>query len=141
MAFRELGRAVRTIFLLRFLSSQSLRNLIQSATNKSEALNSFLKWVFFGGQGVITENDREEQRKAIKYNHLVSNLIIFHTVFSLTQVLDNLVRQGYSIHRETISFVSPFITEHINRFGNYSLNLKRRTPPLKIGRNWKAKIA
>ncbi|WDT82923.1 MAG: Tn3 family transposase (plasmid) [Candidatus Manganitrophus sp.] len=77
----------------------------------------------------------------MKYNHLVSNLIIFHTVFSLTQVLDNLVRQGYSIHRETISFVSPFITEHINRFGNYSLNLKRRTPPLKIGRNWKAKIA
>ncbi|NKE73795.1 Tn3 family transposase [Candidatus Manganitrophus noduliformans] len=95
----------------------------------------------FWRQGVITENDHEEQRKAIKYNHLVSNLIIFHAVFFLTQVLENLVRQGYSIDRETISFVSPFITEHVDRFGNYSLNLKRRTPPLKIGKTWNAKIA
>ncbi|MFI5305474.1 MAG: Tn3 family transposase, partial [Nitrospiria bacterium] len=131
LAFRELGRAIRTIFLLQFLSSQPLRNLIQSATNKSEALNGFLKWVFFGGQGTIMENDREDQRKAIKYNHLVANLIIFHTVFLLTQVLNLIKKQGHEIEKETLSFISPFITEHINRFGNYSLNLRRKTPPLK----------
>lgn len=38
-AFRELGRVVRTIFLLNFLSSLELRHLIQAATNKSELFN------------------------------------------------------------------------------------------------------
>ena len=34
-AFRELGRVVRTIFLLRYLSSAELRQTIQAATNKA----------------------------------------------------------------------------------------------------------
>lgn len=39
--FRELGRVVRTIFLLRFLSDIDLRRTINAATNKSEAFNKF----------------------------------------------------------------------------------------------------
>jgi len=31
--------------------------------------------VCFGGESVITENVRDEQRKFIKYNHLVANLL------------------------------------------------------------------
>ena len=69
-AFRELGRVVRTIFLLQYISDLELRQVIQAATNKSEAFNKFVQWVCFGGQGVITENVCDEQRKFIKYNHL-----------------------------------------------------------------------
>src|SRR4030095_9906680 len=39
LAFRELGRMVRTIFLLHYLSSVELPHTIQAATNKSEAFN------------------------------------------------------------------------------------------------------
>ena len=77
--FRELGRVVRTIFLLRYLSSVELRHTIQAATNKSEAFNRLVQWVCFGGDGVIAENVRDEQRKFIKYNHLVANLLTFHS--------------------------------------------------------------
>jgi TnpA family transposase len=49
-------------------------------------LNRFLHWTFFGGEGVIAENSRDEQRKAIKYNHLVANCLIFHNVCSLTRL-------------------------------------------------------
>jgi TnpA family transposase len=38
--FRELGRVVRTIFLLRCLSDAELRRTIQAATNKSEKVQS-----------------------------------------------------------------------------------------------------
>jgi len=48
------------------LRPATLRSTIQGATNKSGALNRFLKWTFFGGDGIITENSRDEQRKAIK---------------------------------------------------------------------------
>jgi hypothetical protein len=65
--FRELGRVVRTIFLLRYLSDAELRRTIQAATNKSERFNQFVQWASFGGDSVIAENTRDEQRKFIKY--------------------------------------------------------------------------
>lgn len=70
---------VRTIFLLNYIGDSDLRRTIHAATNKSEAFNGFAQWVAFGGGGVIAENNRDEQRKVIKYNHLVSSLVIFHT--------------------------------------------------------------
>jgi TnpA family transposase len=48
-AFRELGRVVRTVFLLDYISDIDLRRTIQAATNKSEAFNLFVQWVAFGG--------------------------------------------------------------------------------------------
>lgn len=85
-AFCELGRVVRTIFLLKYISDPSLRSTIQAATCKSEEFNDLIKWIRFGGDETLKENDRDEQRKLIKYNHLAANLIIFHNVCTLTRV-------------------------------------------------------
>jgi TnpA family transposase len=78
--FRELGRVVRTAFLLDYISDVELRRTIHAATNKSEAFNLFVQWVAFGGGRLLAENTRDEQRKMIKYHHLVANLLIFHNV-------------------------------------------------------------
>lgn len=86
-AFRELGYVVRTMFLLEYLSDVDLRRLIQSATNKSERFNQFVQWVAFGGGALASEGIRDEQRKFIKYNHLVANLLIYHTVVTMTKAL------------------------------------------------------
>jgi TnpA family transposase len=125
LAFRELGRVVRTGFLLRYLAGTELRSTIQAATNKSEQLNRFLKWVFFGGEGIITDNSRDEQRKVIKYNHLVANCLIFHNVCSLTHVIRQLQDEGEDIPETALARISPYLTEHINRFGDYVLNMNR----------------
>jgi TnpA family transposase len=130
LAFRELGRAVRTAFLLNYIADQDLRRTIQSATNKSEAFNRFAQWLAFGSNGLIAENTRDEQRKIIKYNHLVANCLILHNVYTLTCVLQQLSTEGYPIDNEVLARLSPYATEHINRFGNYVLNLDRNTPPL-----------
>jgi TnpA family transposase len=129
-AFRELGYAVRTKFLLAYMGDVELRRTIQAATNKSEAFNGFAQWVAFGGGGVIAENDRDEQRKVIKYNHLVSSLVIFHTVDAMTKVLGELEAEGHTFSREAIGALSPYRREHINRFGDYTLNLERIPAPV-----------
>ena len=54
-ALRELGRVVRTMFLLRYISETELRQAIHAATNKSELFNEFVQWIAFGGDNVIAE--------------------------------------------------------------------------------------
>ncbi|MBV9602489.1 MAG: transposase [Chloroflexi bacterium] len=120
LAFRELGVAVRTGFLLQFLGNAELRSTIQAATNKSESFNEFVKWLAFGGGGVIAENDRGEQRKIIKYNHLLANRLIFHNVCMMTRALYKLRADGMQIEPEAVAALSPYVRSHINRFGQYT---------------------
>jgi TnpA family transposase len=119
VAFRELGRVVRTLFLLRFINEENLRQTIHASTNTVETWNGFVQWVAFGGNGVIRENSREEQRKIIHYNHLVANLLVFHNVVSMTRVLQALINEGYPVTPLIVAHMSPYKTEHINRFGSY----------------------
>lgn len=135
-AFRELGRVVRTEFLLKYLGDVELRKTIQAATNKSEEFNQFIKWLFFGNQGIIAENVRHEQRKVVKYNQLVANLAILHNVEAMTGVLKEMQEEGWPISEEILAGLAPYRTEHINRFGDYTLDLERELPPM----NYKTKI-
>ena len=128
-AFHELGCVVRSAFILQYIDDIDLRATIQAATNKSEAFNKFAKWLSFGGS-VLATNNREEQRKLIRYNHLVANSLIFHNVFALSQVLQQLVSEGHVIEPEAISALSPYWTHHINRFGTYLMNLERHPPSI-----------
>ena len=128
-AFRELGRTVRTIFLLDYIHDIELRRIIFAATNKSEEFNQFSDWVAFASN-VIPENLQHEQSKIIKYNHLVSNLIILYNVDEMTRVFNELVEEGYPITSEILGAFAPYRTEHINRFGSYSEELKRALHPL-----------
>ncbi len=122
-AFRELGRVVRTVFLLQFISDAELRQQITAATNKVEAYHGFSKWFFFGGDGIIATNDPEQQEKSIKYNDLVANAVIFQNVVDLTDLLQQLKREGYLLEREDVASLSPYLTSHIKRFGDYLIDL------------------
>jgi TnpA family transposase len=71
-----------------------LRRLIQAATNKSERFDQLLQWVAFGGGALAAEGIRDEQRKFIKYNHLVASLLIFHNVVTMSKALERLIAEA-----------------------------------------------
>jgi TnpA family transposase len=129
-AFRELGRVVRTIFLLQYLSDPGLRKQITEMTNKVESYNGFSQWIFFGGEGIIAENDPEEQEKIIKYNDLVANAVIFQNVVDVSQTLRELIAEGYPVNRADVAALSPYLTRHIKRFGDYFIDLSVLPQPL-----------
>nr|WP_254209640.1 Tn3 family transposase [Burkholderia multivorans] len=129
-AFRELGRVVRTLFLLKYLNDPELRRTIHAQTNKSEQFNDFTQWLMFGGEGVIAENVRHEQRKIIKYNHLVANMVILYNVQWMSRKLKELQEKGHPIDAEVLRSLSPYRHEHINRLGDYLLDLLRPILPL-----------
>ena len=132
-AFRELGRVVRTVFLLQYLADPELRATIQAATNKSEAFNHFVQWLAFGNGGVIPTNNRAEQRKYLKYNQLLANCVIFATTVAISRALVDLTTEGYAVTGEAIAALSPYVTAHIIRFGRYGLDRSRQPPPLDFG--------
>lgn len=130
-AFRELGRVKRTQFLLRYISSLELRQFIQGATNKNESFNNFTQWSFFGNDQTIKENSRDDQKKIIKYNHLLANCIIFYNVFAISTALQQYTKEtGNPVTRETVKELSPYITFHINRFGKYEIDFTQQPQQL-----------
>ena len=131
-AFRELGRVVRMAFLLNYFHDANLRQTIQAATTKSEEFHEFTKWIAFGHQGTITENLRHEQRKVIKYNHLVANLLILYNVDEMTRVIQELLKEGHYVNEEVLPLLSPYRREHINRFGSYTLDMDQEVTPLRV---------
>jgi TnpA family transposase len=79
--------------LLHYIADPELRGTIQAAMNKSEQFHAFLKWLALGGEEIRT-NDREQQHKIVKYQHLVANLQIFHNVMQLTRIVKELRVEG-----------------------------------------------
>lgn len=94
-AFQELGKVLRTIFLLRYISDVDLRRFINAETNKSEQFNNFLKLIFFSNGGIIAENVRHEQQKVMKFAHLVANILIVYNVHDMERVIRELRDEGF----------------------------------------------
>ncbi len=59
-AFQELGRAIRTRFLLIYVSDNSIRGTILRTTIKIERFNEFLDWISFGDEGLFPSRDPVE---------------------------------------------------------------------------------
>ena len=126
-AFRELGRVVRTCFLLEYIGDHELRQTIHAAQNKCEGFNKFAQWAYFGAD-VIEDNVRDNQLKIIKYNHLISNLVIFHNCHTMTRALKELEAEGVVLTPELLAALSPYRTHHINRFGIYEVRDREPAP-------------
>lgn len=121
-AFREVGRVIRTVQLLRYLTDAPLRRRVTAATNKVESFNRFSQWVGFGNGGVIADNDPVEQEKTAKFNALLSNAVIFHNALDIAEIVRQLQAEGMDIAPEDLAQLSPYLTEHIRRFGEYSIH-------------------
>ena len=46
--------------------------------------------------------------------------------------IQELVAEGYPVDEQTIRLLGPYRTEHVNRFGSYTLNMDREISPLEI---------
>jgi TnpA family transposase len=128
-AFRELGRVVRTLFLLRYISEAELRRTIRAETTKVESFNDFLDWISFGGP-VIKSGDPVEQTKRLKYMNLVANAVMLQNVVDLTGVLNTAAAEGYPVTKELVGRLSPYMRDHIRRFGQYVLDMDEMPEPL-----------
>ncbi len=60
----------------------------------------------------------------------MANTLIFYTTVTLSRVLRELIKEGHHIDVESVAALSPYMTRHIDRFGQYTLDLTRQPPAL-----------
>lgn len=116
---QEYGRLIKTIFILKYLLSQTLRRKINTQLNKGEALHSLRNFLWFGGDGKIRKKQEEQQQEqALCLNVATNSVILWNTVY-MQEVLNELEKEGYPVNPDDVSHLSPARFAHINRLGKY----------------------
>ncbi|SEK73368.1 Tn3 transposase DDE domain-containing protein [Nonomuraea pusilla] len=110
-AFRELGRAIRTVTLLRCLSEPGLREQITQVTNRNEAFHAFADWLMFGGK-LIGHNDPDHEEKVVKFNELIADCVIYSTACDITDAANDIAAEGRPVDLDDLSHRLALHHEH-----------------------------
>ncbi|MFA1643630.1 Tn3 family transposase [Chryseomicrobium imtechense] len=117
-ALREMGRIEKTIFILNYLASESLRRKIQKGLNKGEAMNGLARAIFFGKQGELRERTIQHQLQRATALNIIINAISVWNTLHLTKAVEYQKGLG-DFNEDLLHHVSPLGWEHINLLGEY----------------------
>lgn len=75
---------------------------------------------------LVASNDEDEMEKAVKYNDIITNSLILQNIIDMSDIIYQLTQEGFDIREDDIASLSPYLTEHLKRFGDYLIDIRRR---------------
>ncbi len=124
-ALMELGKAVKTVFLCRYLHSEELRHEIQEGLNVVESSNSVNDFILYGKAGEISTNRREDQELTMLCLHLLQNSLVYINTLMLQSVLSHPQWED-KLTREDKRAITPLFYGHVNPYGLILIDFNQR---------------
>ncbi|UFN51577.1 Tn3 family transposase (plasmid) [Roseomonas sp. OT10] len=119
LALQELGRVERTLFMLDWLESPSLRQRCQAGLNKSEQRHALAQAVFTFKQGRVADRNHEAQPYRASGLNLVIAAIVYWNSTYIADAVAHLRAQGQAVPDELLAHTSPLTWEHIGFSGDF----------------------
>jgi len=121
----ELGKAVKTVFLCRYLHDQALRREVNDGLNVVEHWNSANDFIFFARRGEFSSNRREDQELSMLSLHLLQNCMVYVNTLMVQQVLARPAWKGRLTPRD-LHALTPLFWGHVNPYGRFDLDMRTR---------------
>lgn len=128
-ALLELGKAVKTCFLCRYLADEALRREVNDGLNVIEHWNSANDFVFFARRGEMSSNRAEDHELSMLSLHLLQNCMVFVNTLMLQQVLAR-PHWAERLTARDRHALTPLFWEHVNPYGRQELDMRTRIAAL-----------
>lgn len=122
-ALQELGRLIKTLYLLRFIDDEGYRRRILIQLNRGELRHRLARVIFHGKRGELRQRYRDGQEDQLGSLGLVTNVIVLWNTIYMDAALNRLRVEGYEVKSEDIAHLSPLSFRHINMLGRYAFTL------------------
>jgi TnpA family transposase len=126
-ALVELGKALRTTFLCRYLHRLDLRREVHEGLNVIESWNGANDFILYGRGGDIASNRLEDQEATMLALHLLQNCMVYVNTLMVQRVLGEpicLKHIGVTEQRA----LRPLFWGHVNPYGTFRLDMTARLP-------------
>ena len=120
---QEYGRFIKTIFILRYLEDEALRQRVHAQLNKGEKLHDLRQFLFFAREGVVSQKYEEGQANQAGCLNLLTNAVVVWNTVYMQAALDALRGEGYPVQEEDLVHLWPTRFAHIHRYGKYEFNV------------------
>jgi len=124
-ALAELGKALKTAFLCRYLGEEALRREIHEGLNVVETWNSANGFIFFGQGGEVASNRLDDQEVSVHALHLLQACLVYVNTLMLQRVLSEpewMARMTSAGRRG----LTPLVWGHVNPYGAFDLDMEQR---------------
>ena len=63
-------------------------------------------------------------KSGLDHNDIVTNSVILQNIVDMSDIVHQLTQEGAQIREDDLASLSPYLTEHIKRFGDYHIDMQ-----------------